>query len=321
MNKKLVFFLVLSLGLSFFIGLLLGVYKPYLLHIPKQYMKSILINESDSVYQQSAYRLDNNFNKGKCISKNQGYSFFVAGHVYGKPGIKYNGIYKPLKNNNELKKCAFMPLGFLLGDTVVEASNYEFNILKNDIKTFGNQINIHISPGNHDVGEGPNNAKRDIYLMNFGKSFKHFKYENDLFILLDANIHNWNIVDDQLKMLKSLNSDGNKYNNVFIFSHQVIWIDNLNKKFSGLKPNSLYGKAEKLNFWDEVFPIINNIGENVFLFAGDVGAFDNESEFFYDNISGVNFFATGMGGGKRDNFLLLHVESGKVHIELIPLLE
>jgi len=45
------------------------------------------------------------------------------------------------------------------------------------------------------------------------------------------------------------------------------------------------------------------------------------SEFFYDNISGVNFFATGMGGGKRDNFLLLHVESGKVHIELIPLLE
>jgi len=57
----------------------------------------------------------------------------------------------------------------------------------------------------------------------------------------------------------------------------------------------------------------------VFVFAGDVGAFDNESEFFYDNISGVNFFATGMGGGKRDNFLLLHVNHNKVDIELVQL--
>ena len=63
----------------------------------------------------------------------------------------------------------------------------------------------------------------------------------------------------------------------------------------------------------------SDIGENVFLFAGDVGAFDNKSEFFYDNISGVNFFATGMGGGKRDNFLLLHVNHGKVGIELMQL--
>ena len=56
-----------------------------------------------------------------------------------------------------------MPLGFLLGDTVVKASNIEFNILKNDIKSIGNKTNIYISPGNHDVGTGPYNAKRDIY--------------------------------------------------------------------------------------------------------------------------------------------------------------
>jgi 3',5'-cyclic AMP phosphodiesterase CpdA len=212
-----------------------------------------------------------------------------------------------------------MPLGFLLGDVVVEASSHEFNILKNDIKSIGNKTNIHISPGNHDVGTGPYNAKRDIYIQNFGETFKYFKYENDLFILLDANLNNWNIIDDQLQMLKSLNSGKNEYDNVFIFSHQVIWVDDESKNLSSLIVNSKEGKAEKLNFWNDVFPVIEDIGERVFLFAGDVGAFDNKSEFFYDNIQGVDFFATGMGGGKRDNFLFVHVNHDKVNVELVQL--
>jgi hypothetical protein len=318
MYKKLV--CVLVLGLFFISGVLLGHYKPELFQIPFSYIKAVLVNEKNSVYQKSVYRLKNNFDKGTCVNKDQGYSFFVAGHVYGKPGVKYNGIYEPFKSNSKLNNCVFMPLGFLLGDTVVEASNYEFNILKNDIRSIGNNTNIFISPGNHDVGTGPYDAKRDIYIKHFGEeTFKYFNYENDLFILLDANLNNWNIIGNQLQMLKNLNSGENIYNNVFIFSHQVIWIDADNKKFSGLLMNSEEGKAEKLNFWNEVFPVINDIGEKVFVFAGDVGAFDNESEFFYDNISGVNFFATGMGGGKRDNFLLIHINHGKVQIELIHL--
>ena len=317
MYKKLVCSLVL--GLFFISGVLLGHYQPELFKFPFSYIKTVLVNENSSVFQESVSRLRKNFDEGACGSKDQGYSFFVAGHVYGKPDVKYNGIYEPFKSNSDLNNCVFMPLGFLLGDTVVEASNHEFNILKNDIKSIGNKTNIYISPGNHDVGTGPYNAKRDIYVKNFGETFKYFKYTNDLFILLDANLNNWNIIGDQLQMLKSLNSGENEYDNVFIFSHQVIWIDTENKKFSGLIMNSESGKAEKLNFWNEVFPVINDIGEKVFLFAGDVGAFDNKSEFFYDNILGVDFFATGMGGGKRDNFLLLHVNHGKVDIELVQL--
>ena len=120
-------------------------------------------------------------------------------------------------------------------------------------------------------------------------------------------------------MLKSLNSGKNEYDNVFIFSHQVIWVDDESKNLSSLIVNSKEGKAEKLNFWNDVFPVIEDIGERVFLFAGDVGAFDNKSEFFYDNIQGVDFFATGMGGGKRDNFLFVHVNHDKVNVELVQL--
>jgi hypothetical protein len=317
MYKKLVCSLIF--GLFFISGVLLGHYKPEFLKFPFSYIKTVLVNENSSVFQESVSRLRENFDEGTCGSKDQGYSFFVAGHVYGKPGTKYSGIYEPFKNNGVLNNCVFMPLGFLLGDAVVEASNYEFNILKKDINSLGNNTNIYISPGNHEVGTGLYNAKRDIYVKNFGKTFKYLKYENDLFILLDANLHNWNIIGDQLKMLKSLNSSKNRYKNVFIFSHQLIWIDSENKKFSGLITNSNEGKAKKLNFWNEVFPVIDNIGERVFLFAGDVGAFDNKSEFFYENISGVDFFATGMGGGKRDNFLLLHVNPSKIDIELVQL--
>ena len=316
MSKKLT--CVLVLGLFFISGVWLDHYKPELFSIPLSYMRSIAGDEKN-VYKQSVDRLKNNFEKGACGNKDQGYSFFLAGHVYGTPGVKYNGIYEPFKSNSELNDCLFMPLGFLLGDTVNVASDYEFNILKNDIKSIGNKTSIYISPGNHDVGTTTYNAKREIYLKHFGETFKYFKYENDLFILLDANLHNWNIIGDQLQMLKSLNSGENEYDNVFIFSHQVIWIDTENKKFSNLLVNSTAGKAEKLNFWNEVFPVIDDIGENVFVFAGDVGAFDNKSEFFYDNISGVDFFATGMGGGKRDNFLLIHVNRGKVDIELIQI--
>ena len=319
MYKKLVCILVL--GFSLVSGVLLGRYNPELFTIPFSYMKSILVNEdvSTSTYQKSVHRLKNNFDKGACSSKDQGYSFFVAGHVYGSPGSDYNGIYEPFKSNSKLNDCVFMPLGFLLGDVVIEASNHEFNILKNDIKSIGNKTNIHISPGNHDVGTGPYDAKRDIYIQNFGETFKYFKYENDLFILLDANLNNWNIIDDQLQMLKSLNSGKNEYDNVFIFSHQVIWVDDESKNLSSLIVNSKEGKAEKLNFWNDVFPVIEDIGERVFLFAGDVGAFDNKSEFFYDNIQGVDFFATGMGGGKRDNFLFVHVNHDKVNVELVQL--
>ncbi len=311
--------LILSLILSFTIGVSLGHYKPEFFAIPISYIKNFLIDDEKNIYKESILRLEKDFLRGSCGSEEEGYSFFVAGHVYGTPGELYKGIYQPFKTNNILNSCLFMPLGFLLGDAVVEASEIEFEILKKEIDSFRKDTKIYISPGNHEVGSGKYNAKRDVYMNNFGDTYKYFKYRDDLFIVLDGNENNWNIADDQLEMLRNLASREENYNNVFIFSHQVIWNDPQKKEFLGLIPNSNEGKAEKLTFWSDVFPLIKDLGSKVYIFAGDVGAFDNRSEFFYNNFSGVSFFATGMGGGKRDNFLLIHVKKDRVNIDLIEL--
>ena len=43
------------------------------------------------------------------------------------------------------------------------------------------------------------------------------------------------------------------------------------------------------------------------MFAGDVGAFDNGSEFMYHSFSNFTFIASGMGGEVRDNILAKEV--------------
>ena len=317
MGKRLIPLLFLS-GLFFLAGIFIGHYKPLVFQIPYSFLKEVLNNDSENLYKASVDRLNKGFRPGSCNRDDEGYSFFIAGHTYGTPGSKYEGIYKPFKSNKRLKECTFLPFGFLLGDTVVKASNHEFDILKNDIKSFRDNTKIFIATGNHEVGIGPYNAKRDIYIENFGaETYKYIEYKNDLFVILDTNINNWNLSNGQMLMLKNLKSNERKYENVFIFSHQIFWIEDGNPEFLGLIPNSHEGRAKKLNFWKEVFPIAKEIGDNLFFFAGDVGAFNNKSEFFYRSISGVEFFATGMGGGQRDNFMLIHVDEKKVNIELV----
>ena len=212
-----------------------------------------------------------------------------------------------------------MIYGFLLGDIVRESTHKSFKLVKSDLQLINPKISNYIVPGNHDVGIGKNNDKRVIFIQNFGKTYNNFEHGKDLFILLDANVDNWNILNDQLQLLESLSNNGRKYHNVFIFTHQVIWYNENNSIFSKVEPNSWEGYSDTTNFWNEIFPVISNIGEKIYLFAGDVGAFPNNSEFFYAKHENMQFFATGMGGGERDNFLITSVIDGQVNVALIPL--
>tara|TARA_B110000967_G_scaffold177202_1_gene191164 strand:- start:642 stop:869 length:228 start_codon:yes stop_codon:yes gene_type:complete len=74
-------------------------------------------------------------------------------------------------------------------------------------------------------------------------------------------------------------------------------------------------KLKQLNY----SKLISNISKKLYIFSGDVGASANGSEFFYDNILGVNFFATGMGGGVRDNFIIVNIDKGNANFELVPI--
>ena len=254
-------------------------------------------------------------------SDNQGYSFYIAGHTYGKPGVESKGLYGPFTDKFHLiNKYQSIKFGFLLGDLVKKASNEAWELVKKDLNSLDPRIENIIVPGNHDVGKGAHDALREIFLQQFGKTFFSFKHGKDLFIMLDGNISEWNISGEQLQFLKqSLPNKKGSTNNIFIFSHQLIWQSSSKSGFKKIKPNSLEGRSNNLNFWDEVFPLFSDLTNDVYFFAGDIGAFPNGNELFYTKYLNVKFVATGMGGGMRDNFLIVSVINGDVKIFFVPI--
>lgn len=254
-------------------------------------------------------------------SDNQGYSFYIAGHTYGKPGVESKGLYGPFTDKFHLiNKYQSIKFGFLLGDLVKKASNEAWELVKKDLNSLDPRIENIIVPGNHDVGKGAHGALREIFLQQFGKTFFSFKHGKDLFIMLDGNISEWNISGEQLQFLKqSLPNKKDSTSNIFIFSHQLIWQSSSKPEFKKIKPNSLEGRSNNLNFWDEVFPLFSDLTNNVYFFSGDIGAFPNGNELFYAKYLNVTFVATGMGGGMRDNFLIVSVIKDHVEIFFVPI--
>jgi calcineurin-like phosphoesterase family protein len=245
-------------------------------------------------------------------------SFFVAGHTYGDPKKKgkEKGLHAPFKAKFEfINEQKDMKFGVLLGDVVWKPNAWPE--AQDDISKL--KMPVHIVRGNHDGPLKPFEAK-------FGKSFKSFTQKEALFIFLDANLDEWNISDDQLVFLMNkLRIEGKKVKNIFIFTHQVLWWSK--EKFTKPMPNSLQNRAPKTNFWSKIEPLLKNTNKPVFLFAGDVGAFSKEhrkkdhiTEYSYFNDGNITYVTSGMGGGIRDNFIIIDVlESGEVNFRLIHL--
>lgn len=246
------------------------------------------------------------------------FSFFVAGHAYGDPRDKGNtkGIYGPFKDKfgyiNELEK---MKLGFLLGDVVWRPNAWPE--AQEDIALL--KMPVHIVRGNHD-------GKLEDFENKFGKSYKSFVQDKNLFIVLDPNLDKWNISGDQLVFLKNtLRNNTDEVDNIFIMAHQVLWWSK--EKLSRPLPNSLQNRADETNFWSKIDPLLKGLNKPVFLFAGDVGAFSMETrktnriiEYFYYQEGNVTYISSGMGGGVRDNIVIVDVlNDGEVNLRLIAL--
>ena len=325
LNKKLVLF-ILTLTLIYGVVVVLLRSHPYeLISYSKNIWEIIGVQDTENrMRQNTGYGVQSvsTLDDLPSIENNMGYSFYVAGHTYGMPGVGSDGLYAPFTKKfyiiNQYKPMKF---GFLLGDIVKEASNEAWRLVKKDLDSLDSRIKNFIIPGNHDVGFGERNAKRDIFLQQFGKTFSSFEHENDLFIMLDTNIDGWNFSGKQLLFLKTtLANKKDTTNNIFIFFHHVIWGGDDNKaEFAKIQPNSLEGRSNSLNFWDEVFPLFSELDNDVYIFSGDVGAFPNGSEFFYTKYSNVTFTATGMGGGAKDNFLIVLVTEGSVNFFYVPI--
>ena len=325
LKKVLIIFLLTSVIIY---GMSIPIYKipPYESIIySKNILRDILFHDIKNSSWQNAKKYMKSASTTEDLpniqADNQGYSFYIAGHTYGKPAVESKGLYGPFTDKfhliNEYKSIKF---GFLLGDLVKKASNEAWELVKKDLDFLDPRIENIIVPGNHDVGKGAHNALREIFLQQFGKTFFSFKHEKDLFIMLDGNINEWNISGEQLQFLKqSLPNKKDSTSNIFIFSHQLIWQSSSKPEFKKIKPNSLEGRSNNLNFWDEVFPLFSDLTNNVYFFSGDIGAFPNGNELFFAKYLNVTFVATGMGGGMRDNFLIVSVIKDQVEIFFVPI--
>jgi hypothetical protein len=241
------------------------------------------------------------------------YSFFVAGHTYGKPGANNTGLHPPMVAKFGLiKSDSTLEFGVLTGDIVEIASESKWDAV--DSQLHGLDMPVYFVAGNHDIWDRP------LYESRYGSTFYWVAHHNDLFIVLDPNYENWNISAEQLAFLQNvLYEKAGSVNNIFVFFHQLLWWepDNI---YKNVQANSLAGRADSINFWTEVEPRLNVLPNPVFLFCGDVGAHPTGDEFMYHHYDNVTLIASGMGGEQRDNFVICDTWSDKsVTFRLISL--
>ena len=241
------------------------------------------------------------------------YSFFVAGHAYGAPGVDNIGFHPPLSAAFPyLNEKDALELGIFTGDAVIASTEENWQEFKADLEQL--DATTYLAPGNHDLG---NEVLYEAYI---GPTEFNFRHKGDLFIVLETTTTNWNITTEKVAEIKALvDSTLGSEDKIFIFCHQLLWYEE-NTKYDGCRPNSLEGKEGETDFFTEFIPMLDQLEREVYIYAGDVGAFENVCALMYDELDQVTLIASGMGGGKNDNIVLTHVfETGEISFEVIAL--
>jgi hypothetical protein len=232
------------------------------------------------------------------------YSFFVAGHTYGAPQANPIGLHPPFMNKIPyIKSRPEIEMGFLTGDLIYYPTAQDWDEVDDVIDSLA--VPIYIAVGNHDM------HNRALYESRYGVTYFSFIEHNDLFIVLDPNIDEWNISGVQFDFLDSvLLSDAQVVDNIFVFFHQVLWHDSTH--YASMVPNSSQGRADTINFWTEIEPLFHSLSNEVFMFAGDVNAAWPYTKIMYANYDNISFIASGMGSGPKDNMVIVNIDTNKV---------
>ncbi len=241
------------------------------------------------------------------------YSFFVAGHTYGKPGVDNEGFHPPFKSKFEyIQNRDEIKFGVLTGDIVApNPTAQDWDEIDSEIDTLG--LDVYFAVGNHDM------ENRPLFESRYGITYYKFIYQNDLFVVLDPNIDGWRISGEQMEFLQGvLNEDSQITDNIYVFFHQILWKET-GSEYNYPKFNSDAGMGDDLNFWSEVVPAFRDIPNKVVMFAGDYGA-SWASDATYDIHYNITFIGSGMGHEDGENFIVANVNMDKsINYDLICL--
>ena len=223
------------------------------------------------------------------------YTFFIAGHTYSKDLGLNEPFYSDVLNSKEN-----FSFGILAGDVVRENTENSWSFLKKQIGDL--DYKIYISPGNHDITSEFGDVGKEFIENKYGKTYYKFIKNKDLYIILNSNISRSNILDEQLDFFKkTLNENYKTVKNIFIISHHLIYLDKNRAPFSEVVPNGDIPGSKVPNidlqakFWSTLYPLLENLNNNIFIISGDTGNFSGK-ELFCHKSRNITFLATGMPG-------------------------
>ncbi|MCF6169411.1 MAG: metallophosphoesterase [Bacteroidales bacterium] len=248
------------------------------------------------------------------------YSFFVAGHSYGDVMATNTHLHPPFKKQWPfIQSYPDISFGVLVGDIVRESTTENWDVVDEDLAELN--LPVYFAPGNHDVFTG------DLFAMRYGDSlhdnrtYRYFRKQQDLLVFLDSELDEWNISGHQLDFLRrTIKENAKSSRNVFVFVHSLIWWDDKNvfkQVHTNWWPPNI---PDTTNYWTDVEPLLQQLSNPVYLFAGDLGANKQATPYLYYKDGNITYIASGMGNGKNDNFLFVRVDSeGDVSFDLIAL--
>jgi len=251
--------------------------------------------------------------------KSNAYSFFVAGHTYGNPNAKNLHLHPAfVKQFETIHNHPGIAFGIFNGDLVRKSTPENWDSVEVDLAKL--KVPYYVVPGNHDTYNRPLFEEKFGDPENEFRTYSFFKKQQDLFILLDGNLDKWSITGKQLEFFtKVIHQEAPTARNIFVFVHELIWWDEANE-FAEVKLNWPPYTPDTTNYWSTIEPLLRKQGKPVFICAGDLGASNQASAIMFAEKDGITYLASGMGGNKDENFLLVDVdENGKVEFEVVAL--
>jgi 3',5'-cyclic AMP phosphodiesterase CpdA len=128
-----------------------------------------------------------------------------------------------VKQINELD-CDFV---VICGDLVNKADDSSFTDFIDIMK--GLDIPCHVAPGNHDVGNIPNDTTLGYYRKTIGKDYYEFQHKNYSFIVTNTQLWKSNIENESEKhdnwFKETLKAQKSKQDPVFVIGHYPLYTE------------------------------------------------------------------------------------------------
>lgn len=134
------------------------------------------------------------------------------------------------------------PFIVVTGDFVNQSYNdVQVSAWKASLSTIDPEIKVYMVPGNHDIGNRPDQAAYDRYESIYGDTRFSFRYGKDAFIGIDSNpLKNGDSIRErvQYEWLESQLAGAQDARNRFVFMHHPLFLKKLTEKekYSNLSP-------------------------------------------------------------------------------------